>query len=344
MDVLLTCAGRRNYLVRYFQEALAGRGKVFAADASASAPALQEADGFFVLPTIEQEEYLNILLELCQKHQIGLLVSLNDLELPLIARQRARFDAIGTLPIISSPEVIETCFDKWASLHFLVRAGFQVPKTYLSLQDARQALSRGEVEFPLVIKPRWGAASIGVELIQDLEELELAYRLIAKRLPRSILARASERDRKHALLIQEWLDGNEYGVDVVNDLEGRYVATFAKRKLVMRAGETDRAVTVRSDALEGLGATLGECLKHVGNLDCDIIANESGRWVLEMNPRFGGGYPFSHVAGANLPRALLAWVEGEQPHSGWLSVTPDVVSSKYDHLIIIDKRVSPDEL
>src|SRR2546429_18181 len=162
-NALLTCAGRRNYLVKFFQEALRGRGQVFAADASGDAPALGQADKSFILPSINQPAYIDTLLNLCQQHRVLLLISLNDLELPILAKHSARFLEIGTIPVISSPEVIDTCFDKWGTFNFLRASDLEAPETYPSLAEAREALARDEISFPLVIKPRWGTASIGIE-------------------------------------------------------------------------------------------------------------------------------------------------------------------------------------
>jgi carbamoyl-phosphate synthase large subunit len=120
----------------------------------------------------------------------------------------------------------------------------------------------------------------------------------------------------------------------VNDLNGNHVCVFVKHKLAMRAGETDRALTIENDELEAIGATIGRGLRHIGNLDCDVLAGENGFATLEINPRFGGGYPFSHAAGANLPAALIAWANGAEPNADWLAVTPNVTASKCDRLVI----------
>jgi carbamoyl-phosphate synthase large subunit len=141
-------------------------------------------------------------------------------------------------------------------------------------------------------------------------------------------------------VFQEWLDGQEYGMDIVNDFNGRHVATLARRKLAMRAGNTDRAITVADPALERLGQVLGRRLKHLGSLDCDVIATDGGYLVIDLNPRFGGGYPFSHMAGANIPAALVAWAEGTEPDPSWLRSRPGVVVSKNDGLTVI-KEESP---
>lgn len=334
MNILLSCAGCRNYLIGFFQTALAGYGQVFVCDSNPDAVSLQEADRAFVMPPSNHRDYFDRLLDICKQNQIGLLLSLNDLELPLLAKQRDRFLQIGTVPVISDPAAIDICFDKWKTYQFLKQNHISTPKTYVSLADARQALASGKLTFPLVVKPRWGTASIGIEYPQDDEELELAYRLVQKRLHRTILADASAIDPAHSILIQEKIVGREYGLDIINNLDGEYVTTLVKRKLSMRGGETDRAITTANPQLTDIGEKISRKLQHIGNLDCDILADDRGYLVLEMNPRFGGGYPFSHVAGANLPAALIAWVSGKSPDLDWFTVTPDVMSSKCARLVV----------
>lgn len=327
MNVLLTCAGRRNYLVQFFREALGPTGQVLAADASAHAPALREADAAFVLPPLSDPAYLDHLLAICAAQRVDLLISLHDHELPLIARHRDRFRALGTRPVISSPTVIETCYDKWQAFTFLDTHDIPTARTYRSLDSARAALATGEIAFPLVVKPRWGSGSWGVEQARDDEELTLVYALAMKR-----YGGAADQ----SVLLQERLAGEEYGLDVINDLDGGYAGTLAKRKLIMRSGETDRAITVQHAGLDRLGERLSSALGHIGPLDCDVFVSGERCAVLELNPRFGGGYPFAHAAGANLPAALLAWARGETPDPAWLSVTPQMTIAKCDRVIVME--------
>ena len=333
MNILLSCSGSRNYLIEYFKTALAGNGQVFVCDSNPDAVSLQEADRAFIVPRSSHPEYFDRLLAICQQHQIGLLISLNDLELPLLSQQRDRFIAIGTVPLIANPTAIDICFDKWKTYQFLKQNNISAPKTYRALADALEAIAIGELKFPLVVKPRWGTASIGIEFPQDSEELELAYRLVKKRLTRTILAAASSIDPDRCVLIQEQILGGEYGLDIINNLQGEHVTTFAKRKLSMRGGETDRAVTTNNPLLIEIGKKIGQHLQHIGNLDCDVLSGSNGYCVLELNPRFGGGYPFSHIAGANLPAALIAWVAGQPVNPDWLTIEPNVMSSKCARLV-----------
>lgn len=335
MNVLLSCVGRRNYLVRYFREALQGRGRVVAVDASRQAPALQEADCGFVLPPVRHPDYLDRLLGLCREQEVGLMVPLNDLELPVLAQARQRFQQAGVQVVVSSPDVVTRCFDKLEMARFLESRGLPVPRTIVTLEAARDALRQGISAFPVVVKPRWGTASIGIHYPADDPELELAYRFARKQVERSIIAEVSALDPACCVIVQEFLHGEEYGLDVINDLEGRYVTTLVRRKLGMRAGETDRAVTCHDLELEALGERISRHLGHVGNLDCDVIRGPGSFGILDMNPRFGGGYPFVHMAGANLPAALLAWAAGRNPDSAWLHCRPGVTSCKYDNLLVV---------
>ncbi|MDI6817696.1 MAG: ATP-grasp domain-containing protein [Actinomycetota bacterium] len=334
MNILLTCAGRRNYLVQYFMEALKGRGKMFAVDSNPDAAALQEADESILVPLLGDPEYFDILRSICRENRIRLLLSLNDLELPLLAEQRKSFLEIGTIPVVSEPEVIDVGYDKYRTCEYLSARGIGVPQTYTTLEDAREAIARGDIAFPLMIKPRWGTASIGIEYVEDIGELESAYVLAKKRIKRSMLAETSMKDFERSILIQEFLDGEEYNLNIVNDLNGKYAATLAIRKLTMRAGETDRAITVDNKDMQALGAKIGSTLGHVGNLDCDVFVIKGKSYVFDMNPRFGGAYPFSHVAGANIPAALIAWANGEEPDPDWLRLEPGVTSSKCDRLVV----------
>ena len=169
MNVMLTCAGRRCHIIKAFKSAaMRSGGRVLACDSSPDAPALQEADGAFVVPRVAEEGYIESLLSICAEHQVGLLVPAFEIELPLLAAHRARFTAIGTLPLVSSKTVIDTCYDKLESARFLTGCGLPVPRTFDTLAAARDALARGDLTFPLVVKPRWGVSSIGTEFPQEL--------------------------------------------------------------------------------------------------------------------------------------------------------------------------------
>lgn len=334
MNILFTCAGRRTYLLKYFKENLSDGDLVLATDMQLSAPALQVADVKLQVPAVYDPEYVNITLNICKEHKVDALISLNDLELPILAKHKAEFEAIGTKVIVSDPNVVDIAFDKYKTAQWVESIGLVAPKTYVRLDDCKRALAAGEISFPLFMKPRWGSGSIGLESIADMEELDIYYNLLMKKIKKTILATASVGDEY--IMIQEKLTGNEFGLDVMNDFDGNNVAVSVKQKLAMRAGETDKAITRDLPEVREMGRKIGENLKHIGNLDVDIMQRADGAYcVLELNPRFGGGFPFSYEAGVNLPKAIIQWVKGETVDSSILQPKYGKMFAKNDYLMEI---------
>lgn len=334
MNILFTCAGRRTYLLKYFKENLSEGDKIVATDMQLSAPALQVADVKIQVPAVYDPEYVNITLRICEEQKIDALFSLNDLELPILAENKARFEAIGVKAVVSDPKVIDIAFDKYKTAQWVESLGLTAPKTYVRLEDCKKALAAGEIDFPLFMKPRWGSGSIGLESIADMEELDIYYGLLMKKIKKTILATASVGDEY--IMIQEKLTGSEYGLDIMNDLDGKNIGVSVKQKLAMRAGETDKAVTVDLPEVREMGRRIGEALGHIGNLDVDIMQRADGAYcVLELNPRFGGGFPFSYEAGVNFPKALIQMIKGESFDPQMLVPDYGRMFSKNDYLMEI---------
>lgn len=334
MNILFTCAGRRTYLLKFFKENMQPGDKVVATDMQLSAPALQVADVKLQVPAVYDPKYIDITLDICKDHHIDALISLNDLELPILAEQKSRFEDIGIKVIVSDSQVIDICFDKYKTALWVSELGLNAPKTYIRLDDAKAALASGEISFPLFLKPRWGSGSIGLETVEDMEELDIVYGLLFKKIKKTILATASVGDEY--IMIQEKLTGKEFGLDVMNDLEGNNVAVSVKQKLAMRAGETDKAITVDLPEVRKIGDIIARNLKHIGNLDVDIMQRANGDYcVLELNPRFGGGFPFSYEAGVNLPKAIMMWLRGENVEISMLQPEYGRMFAKNDYLMEI---------
>ena len=154
------------------QKALGASGEVLAADASPHAASMIEANGRgIVLPPFTNPGYFDRLLERCRGNNVRMLLSLNDFELPLLAHQAARFREAGVIPVVSDPEIVDLCFDKWRTFEHFMALGAPTPETCLGLTAAKAALRDGRLRFPLVIKPRWGTASLGVEIVSDEGDL-----------------------------------------------------------------------------------------------------------------------------------------------------------------------------
>lgn len=328
MNLLFTSAGRRDYLIEYFAAALGGRGRIHVGNCESLCSAFTVGDAHVVTPPIHDKDYLPFLRDYCRRQDIGAILPLFDGDLPVLAAARAEFAEQGVQVVVATPEMVEVCNDKWRMVECLRGAGLQTPLTFLDPESALEAVMRGDVAFPLIVKPRWGMGSIGLMQVDDADELRLMFHLVRRRIFASYLQFESASAPDACVLIQEQASGIEYSLDVLNDLTGRHVVTVAKRKLAMRAGETDVATTEDRPDLHALGARLAALLGHPGNLDVDVYVDGTHQTVLDLNCRFGGGYPFAHAAGANFPAAILAWLSGLEPEPQWLRAHAEVTAMK----------------
>lgn len=335
MNILLTSVGRRAYMVKYFKDALGGSGEVHVCNSDDRTVAFHYADHSAISPLIYDEGYVPFLLDYCKTHRIDVLLSLFDIDLLVLARNKARFAEIGTRVIVSDPETVEICNDKWKTYLFLCEHGFNVPKTYLSLPQVLLALDRGEISYPIIVKPRFGCGSIAMSVAEDEMALLYYFRRNTRTIGRSYLKYESAAvPDDEQIIYQECLCGEEHGVDIIHDLEGRAQSVIVKRKIAMRAGETDISEIVCEGAITETCERLGALLHHPGNMDCDVFLVDGKPYVLEMNARFGGGYPFSQMGGCDLPRAIVSWCEGRP-------VDPDMLKARvgvrgYKELVITE--------
>ena len=327
MNILLTSVGRRSYLVKYFRDALNGDGLVHAANSQYS-PALQFADRTIITPLIYNDDYIDFLLEYSMNNSISAITPSFDIDLPVLAKAKNIFKEHGVHVLVSDQEVTQICNDKWRSYAYFKENGLNTPKTYLLVDDALHAISKKEVKYPVIIKPRWGMGSIGMFTAENDAELTIFYERSKHEIMNTYLKYESGSDMDHSVLIQEMLIGPEYGLDVVNDLNKQYITTLVKRKIAKRSGETYSAKTEDNPLLRELGKRISHNLKHIAILDVDCIIVEDIPYVLEMNCRFSGMYPFSHIAGADLPLAIIQWLKGETPRRELFEVKYGVAGIK----------------
>lgn len=333
-NILFTCAGKRNYLLRYFKAALNGRGRIIAIDSHKYAAVSADADVFLQVPDIYDENYVSKLEDIISDFNIKALISLNDLELPILSKHKKRLEKNGVKVLVSNIDVIDTTFDKWETHKFIKSIGLNSPNTYKDFNQALKDIQKGILNFPIVLKPRFGSGSIGVEVCKDIEELKLAYKLQNIRIKSSIFSKASGVDIEHSILIQEKLQGTEFGFDIVNDLEGGFFATFLREKIAMRFGETDKAISVINKDFDAVSEKIGNTLKHIGSMDGDAFLVDGNWFILELNPRFGGGYPFSHEAGANIAAVYIDWINGESDNlKQHIDYKVGLIHSKCDILV-----------
>ena len=282
MNILILSSGTRNKIVQYFKKTLAGNGKVICTDMSDLAPSIYEADKFYLVPRMTSPGYLDIILDICKKEKIDGVLSLIDPELSLLAKNKEKFEAVGTRVIGSSYELCEMSLDKFEMYNWLVNHGYKCAKSYMNKEEFFVAVDAGKVKYPVFVKPARGSASIAISKVYDKETVELLFA------------------HEEGLMIQEFLDGQEIGADVYIDMLSReIVSVFTKKKILMRAGETDKAVSVKDDKLFELIKKFVSEAGYSGQIDVDIFDVNGEYYISEVNPRFGGGYPHAYECGVN---------------------------------------------
>lgn len=327
MNILLTSVGRRTYMVNYFKEALRNIGLVHAAN-SVKTYSISVADKSVITPLIYDNNYIDFLLKYCIQNKIKAVISLFDIDLPILTKNKALFKEHGISIIVSDFEFVQICNDKWLTYIFLNEKGFNTPTSFLTIQDTLDAIENKKTNFPLIIKPRWGMGSIGIFQADNKKELPILYNKALNSIKESYLKFESQNDIKNSVIIQEKILGDEYGVDIFNNLKGELLICVPKKKLAMRAGETDSAEIIDNAELLIISNKLSKITKHIGNLDVDCFFANKKFYILEMNCRFGGQYPFSHLAGVNFPKAIIQMLLGKNVEKELLKPQIGVVGIK----------------
>ncbi|MEZ5924591.1 MAG: ATP-grasp domain-containing protein [Hyphomicrobiaceae bacterium] len=320
INILFEAAGRRVSLVKAFRRALDETGlagKTIAVNSDRRAAALYVADVAELAPRVSAPNYIEALLGLCRKHEASLLVPLIDPALPRLAAHHADFAALGTRLIVSSPETIAIGANKVATGNFFRTNGFRTP----------HVLSKGEIEalrsgdFPVFAKPAEGSSSIGADAVRDAEELNV------------------RRAADPSLVVMELVRGEEYTIDVYVDFQGVPRCAVPRLRLETRAGEISKGLTVRDETLIAL--SLDVVRKLPGAIGCITLqafkVADGGFVFIEINPRFGGGYPLSRHAGADYPRWMIEEAAGRVPDFDLgRAFRANLGMLRYDDEIIVD--------
>ena len=313
MNILLTSVGRRAYIIDYLRDVykkLGLAGNIIATNSDMNTTAMSVADKAFESPIIYDEKYIPFLLEICKSEKIDMLISLFDIDLMILAKNKSRFEEMGVKVIVSDENIINICNDKFEMLKYLKKINMPVPKTYIDLEEALKGADFDKNSY--ILKPRWGMGSLSIFEAENKKELEVLYEKAKRSIQKSYLRFESGADIDRAVLIQEKIKGDEYGLDIFNDFKGENLTVTVKRKLAMRSGETDIAKVIENKELEDIGKKIAESLKHIGNLDMDILFDGQSAYIIDMNARFGGGYPFTHSAGVNELEALIRLCKNEK--------------------------------
>lgn len=317
MNILILSAGTRNKIVQYFVKTLAGKGKVIATDCSNIAPAIYDANKYYIVPKMTEEGYIDIILDICKKEDIGGVLSLIDPELSLIAENEEKFKKIGTMVIGSSYNLCELSLDKYCMYQWLMEHGYKCAKSYIDKEQFYADVESGKISYPVFVKPAKGSASISISKVYNREMIELLF------------------CQQEGFMIQEFLDGQEIGADVYIDMiSGEVASIFTKKKLKMRAGETDKSVSFKNNKLFALIESFVKEAGYKGQIDIDIFDLDGEYYISEVNPRFGGGYPHAYECGVDHMKLIMENLNGKVNKKLIGQYKEDIYMMKYNDLLI----------
>lgn len=319
VTVLLSSAGRRGALVRALREggALAGASvRIIVTDRSPLSAAGQLADDFRLVPPVAAPEFIDAMIEIVERDGVDVIVPTIDPELGVLAANRAALEAAGATVLVGDAATMDICSDKARSSRWLSDNGFPVPRQY----DEDELAALPADAWPLFFKPREGSSSVGAHPVSTPEEVALAA------------------ERFGPGVVEELIVGEEFTMDCWADASGTCRGVVPRLRLAVRAGEIAKGVTVRDDDLQAAVAAVVDALPGVrGPATVQAMMAADGPRFIEINPRFGGGYPLSHQAGAVYTAALVAEVSGKPIDPDWFTWQDDLVMLRYDEAVFVPK-------
>ena len=285
-NILITSAGKRVALTKVFKETLTkffSDGKVYITDMNPMmAPVSYVADGAIKVPRVTSEDYIAILQEICEKYDIGLIIPTIDTELAILAANKDIFKRKGVIVDVSDYDFIMTCRDKRNTSDFFEQHQIEYPKLY----------DRNHLQYPLFAKPYDGSLSTNLHYLKSADEMTPEILNDAK------------------LIFMEYIDKKiweEYTVDIYYNKYGDAIEIVPRKRIEIRAGEINKGLTIKNEIVPYLKERIGHIDGCHGCICIQLFYHPDTHEVrgIEINPRFGGGYPLSYAAGANYPEYLI---------------------------------------
>lgn len=281
-NILITSAGRRVSLVKNFQDTLRQfnkNGKVFTIDMNPYlSSACQVSDGFLQVPRVTDSEYINILKKYCIDNDISIVIPTIDTELNILAKVKEIFLKDDIFIAISAKDICDIFYLKNSTEKFFIDNHMDTPRGVVDIKSCT---------YPIFAKLNNSSCSIGAQIVYTPE--------VAKEL---------SSDKNY--VFQEFIKGEEFTVDTFVDKKGNVISVVPRQRLEVRAGEVSKAKTVKDQII--IKAVKNLCSKIKGAYGCitiQLFRTYDKIVFIEINPRFGGGYPLSPLSGANFAEYLI---------------------------------------
>lgn len=301
-----------------FRESMKGCGQLIATDLSPVAPALFFADKTYLVPRITEAGYFDRILEICRESSVKAITTLIDPEIEILARHREELLEMGILPLCPAEWTAHLCFDKYEMFRHLRSKGIRTVLTYNSIESFKDGLERGEVSFPVFMKPISGSGSVGIGRCDTMDEVMEKWN-----------------DGKFTYIIQELMTGGDCDADVYVDcVSHKPVAIFSKRKIESRIGGASKTISYKDPKLFEFVEQVCSALELNGPCDMDFFMKEGEYYLSEINPRFGGAYLHAYGAGVDFIKLILNNMNGIENQSIIGQYDEDIIMMMYDDVVI----------
>lgn len=320
MNYLMCSVGRRGELMKDFRTSMDEGSRIIATDNSPYAPALYFADKQYIVPRIDDPEYINVILNICKKEQINAVTTFIDPEILILAENRERFLEIGVEVLAPYTETAKLCFNKYEMYKYLKAQGIRTVMTWGTYEEVKSSLEDGEVSLPVFVKPRTGSGSVGARKIYTIGELKDAF------------------EQDPSLIAQALMTGEgcfDLDADVyVDTISHKPVAIFSKRKISTTIGGANKTISFKDQKLFDFVQEALSKFKFNGPIDADFFYKNGKYYLSEINPRFGGAYLHAYGAGVDFIKLIdrnLCGLENKEQIGNY---EEDVVMMMYDSVVI----------
>lgn len=293
MNVLITAIGKRVQLLNYLRRSL----KVVGIDCSSLNAAKNFVDKFYEVPNCTDVSYIREIIKICKLENVDLIIPLHEKEFEVLENNREKFKSIGVEILLSSKEIIEICNDKISTHKFFKENNIISPTSYSKKQIQSRIDNNQDINYPLIIKPINGMGSIDVFKVNNSYELKFFLNYVKNP------------------IIQSFIEGTEYTIDVLLDLDANIISLVPRVRIEVRSGEVSKSRVEKNIKIIKKTEELIYKLKKYGDikgpLTIQCIVNDNGIYFIEINCRFGGGVPLSFESGIDYGNYIKKMYDGE---------------------------------
>jgi carbamoyl-phosphate synthase large subunit len=317
MNLLFCSVGRRAELIKYFKCSLGAEDRIIATDNKATAPALYLADKHYLVPPINNSEYVKILCDICIKEDIRVITTFIDPEINILAQNRNLFESIGVEVLAPDEKTAYYCYDKFEMYKYLVTCGIPTPLTFANLESFIKQYEEKNISFPVFVKPRTGSGSVGALKINSFKQLQKCIM------------------EDNTLIIQEFMDCIDLDADVYIDIISRkVVSVFSKRKLETKIGGANVTISMKDNNMFESIFNITSKFTFNGPIDMDFFYRDGKYYLSEINPRFGGAYLHAYGAGVDFIKLIMNNLRGIENECDVGNYKAGIVMMMYDSIVI----------